>query len=367
MTAPRALLVVAGSVPEELGEATTEVLRHCGFEVESTSYAQQLASSQGCTCEGGIRAPLVLVLAGADADYRSIVQWASSLGTSLIVIAHDSTLATAEVQPHGCHLAYDRTRPERSLPGILGAVVQAQRLFIADPIRFLPAETRSREAQEPYQGLSLEKEVLILPDGQGLVDFTYEMGIMSDAFEGVSHFLGLTDNAPAGTTLPALGNLLNRPFAERFLGQSFSYRLLDSYPRGMRMSLLEIPDESSPRSRVFRFLFDPRPLPGHTIRYGMSWSCPRMYAVHGADESNTKCLHDYRRVCLRFTFCSDCADTAELFETGGEPVLRVFNPLEIEVARVRANPQPVALGVQYRWELSGIQSHTTLSNQWERR
>jgi hypothetical protein len=309
-----------------------------------------------CACRGSGTASMAKLLAALE-------------GTYTVVVADEET--AAEASQSGC------VKTTVRLPctgagacGLAGnlveALVRAREELLRVPEQYLPRAKRTPEAVEPYRGLRISKKACVFPSGQGVVDLEYSIQVTGRQFEGIAHYIGLTNEAPEDAILPPLRELLNRPIYDRFVGQRLALKQILPDAQLSQMQLVEVAGESTTRNRVFRLLFTPRPHLGQVLQYSMSWSHPQLFATGGEDSSVLKCLHDYDEIDLSLVFSSPSSRTG-LFAADGEPVLHIYNCLDMETGCLNARHRETPEGSQYSWSLGSMHSHTTLVTKWKLR
>ena len=370
MLCPRALIIGCGGDGRADGMAS-EALKTLGFDVSSLQRSDSDSNTYRYLLPLARKVPIAVVICD------SLSSEGSNLDDVLAALEDTYTILVADAQTAGTAPQVRCIKETVALPGpgvstcelagsLLGALVRAKGELLRTPEQYLPLEKRTPEAGEPYRGLHITKSACVFPSGQGIVDLEYTIQVTGEQFEGIAHYIGLTNESPTDAILPPLRELLNRPIYDRFVGQRLALKQILPDAEVSRMSLVEVPGESTNRNRVFRLLFTPRPHAGQILQYSMSWSHPQLFSAGGEDSSVLKCLHDYDEIDLSLVFGSR-DDGASLFAEQGEPVLHVYNCLDMVTAHLNARHDERPEGSRYSWSLGRMRSHTTLVAKWKLR
>jgi len=365
MLRPRAAVLLEECAEAHVPELLLPVVTAFGFDADVHTCPR--GQIEGRTASLAREVPVLLLIPDPVREVLSIEAETIETNYVVVVVREGSPVAQCASELAQAVLVCEESGGSRFVLDVVQAMATASAELRAHPGRYVPLAKRTTEAREPYRVLHMSKEAIISPTGHGLVDFSYELRIEGDGFSGTSHFFGLTDEAGADASLPPITQLMNRPAIDRFLGQSFSYRLLSPNDGAMRMNAVEVLEESTRRRKVLRFLFSPQPHVGQVIKYAMSWSHPGLYAVHGLDTSALKCPHDFEHIDISHLFLSDRTEPATVFERDGEPTLHVYNPLDMHIAQLTSTRTTTIRGLRYSWSLSGLVSHSTAVAEWNRR
>jgi len=233
----------------------------------------------------------------------------------------------------------------------------------ANPLAYIPLASRARESEEPYEVISVEKEVTILPNGHGYVETTHRIRVLSSEFDGTGHYFGLNEYSFSDAQVPSLSELMRTPPALRLQQASFSYRLLSPANQGIHMGAVE-EAESKPRTKVFRFLFSPRVDPGQVLEYAWSWSHPRVFRQIGHDASTLRCSRRFGSVGLHYSFVCDPGEPVSLFRGGLMPKLTITNPVGVHVALLCPEALPMLHGMRFSWHVQDLEQHSLLTVDW---
>jgi len=364
--------LVSGEGREDVAEIADRILRLLGFEVRQMRIgAEDSRQSAALVGRAARCVPLVVLNGSSDSEGKVFSHLIEEelLENSYVVVLTDGFFPkAASMESRGMRCITVTNAKEQNILHMLEALVSAHECLLSAPDRYLPVDRRSTEAREPYVGLRFEKNVTIFPStGQGIVDFEYHIQVQSASFEGTSHYVGLTSESPGEEILPSLANLVNRPVSDRYVGEKFSFGIISPNPVGMRMNILELPNESSERTRVFRLLFSPQPQVGQTLAYAVSWSHPQLFATHGLDTSVLRCLHEYDEVKLSFLFAVDPTTSRNIFESSAEPTLHIYNCLDMEVARLTGIFESKPQGLRYSWRIGRMGSNSSCVVKWKLR
>jgi len=368
LAAKAGLFYGRGARAKAVARVVERVLSEIGFVVQETTSHTLTRYTSKLIRGMPYYPPLFIFILGEENWEDWGIKAKEDLKSSVVVFYIDSDKADFEELPAPPEfiIKYGKSMGVELALDSISVFHHIKDLFISQPVTYLPFTKRIPEAREPYRMISVSKCAMVFSSGQGYIESTYDLEVLSQEFEGVSHYFGLTREAPPEAKLPPLEYLLNRPFPDRFLGQTFSYRLLAPAESSLHMAAIEIPEESDERKKVIRFLFTSPISRGQRIKYVMAWSHPRIYSPHGEDTSGFQCVHDYENLHLAYLFVSARGTAKEIFEPHGEPILSIFNPLDIKIGELPGYSQLKLTGLEYSWQLSNLPHGTTLIIKWKR-
>jgi len=365
MIQPHVSILFAGKQNHAIANLAEQIASELGFAPSSTDL-ETTDVSPDLVRDHARRVPLLVAFLD---PLSNTINWLKEavLGSTYLVVVGCPSLAPETVPCQKCVAVAELDPGEDAGLQILRLLAAARREFETNPAPYLPLDARTTETREPYTVLNVSKQVIISPTGHGRIDFTYEIVVRGEEFVGSSHYFGLTPEAPADAVLPPLEQLINRPLWDLSLGQGFAYRLLYSTRDETRMDIMEVQSESTSRNKVLRCIFAPRPSVNQILKYAMAWAHPSVFTVRGPDTSALRCAHNYEHLELSLMFLHERSTSVETFEPGKEPILNVYNPLEIRVAQLPSRAERLMNGTRYSWDLTSLASHTRLVAEWTRR
>ncbi len=350
-------------------EAVRTLLEAMEFEVVTLDFEEtggDPPESFFSECES---APVVVIALREIVPRWVLRSEAELFPTSIVIIIVDKgSQSIAELQKRYRDVAiYDSSNHEQLLQSLLQYLQEAKVELAADPLAYVPLAKRSTETREPYDVLSVHKDVTVSPSGHGYIETTHCIQVLDDGFEGTSHYFGLNEYTPPEIHLPSLLELMEKSVSKRFTDESFSYRLLAPLDRGIYMSAIEVEHESGSRTKVFKFSFSPTVEKGTIIRFAWSWSHPSIFNQRGEDESCLTCSRHYGEVGLGLTFLRNTGETAWPFSDNGSPILRTTNPVGIDLGSVTPKCTVLLHGIRFGWEIFEAEQNSRLAIHWRLR
>jgi len=284
------------------------------------------------------------------------------------VLAKDGGEGTLTLtEEDGCFarvLAYDPSRLTELAIATIKFLSECREELLRKPLKYTPLSLETRESVEPYDMLYVKKKVVISPSGHGYIETRQRIQTTNEGFEGTAHYFGLNEYTPSEVQLPSLEDLMAQPPEARFYGSSFAYKLVHPEREDLAMAVIPVPEESTGRTRIFRFLFTPSIARGTILDFVWSWSHPDIFNPRGKDASTFKCLRDYGELHLDLIF--EHYEDSPIFTPYGVPHLVVYNSLGLLMAIISGKRIPQLHGVQYSWSMYDVPAHTTLVVEWER-
>lgn len=147
----------------------------------------------------------------------------------------------------------------------------------------------------------LEKSVLIMPSGHGIVDCLMAVQTGDRGLERLRHEITLNENVPSNLRLPSIKRMFqhhDNPFSQ----PTFCCRLLPGSPPDVLLHPEEVGTRRGSRKRIFDLVLSKR-LPAHeVVRYSWGWSFPKLYVVKGRDRTSYKAAYPVEAFNLSMKF-----------------------------------------------------------------